>query len=424
MAPRTTRIPIYVHRDPATEVPKTPARRRGHASSERRTRSRTQQAGPSTRPSGPTDSPRNPFGRQYKWHRLTRLPPPLHPVLSHLPLVFTIVHTKASAAEPSVFRKVHVPRNYTITHIRALVMYLFDATLYDGDLFSSQHHVVEICTGADFHGNLWSAETCVKLSGAQDPYAPMSDDGPEMGDTDEPEVSRTGSYRWEGEGDFLIDSVWPTTRDLNEEWEERNERRGIIFNFKRDPHVKVHITFDAKSRSQAPHPMDAPFVVEARGFTKILSGPGSTATGHAPTGPAWNEPNAFKKFYMTLAKGSLALLPNAGRPAIPRPARGRRGNTLPGSHRRPGKTPDALPAHRKANCVRANDIARMARSAFLRELDEPDSPPSSPLPAPFPDDDEDSCWGDDEDIAVLLAEQFRRAPLTLDDDSDDELDDL
>ena len=230
MAPRMTRIPVYVHRDAAaTEGLKTPTRRKRHSSVERRTRTRTISGTSTMRPCGPTDSPRNPFGRQYKWHCLRRLPPPLNPFLSHLPLVFTLVRARSSANEPPVYRKVHVPRNYTITHLRALLIFLFDATMYDGDLFSSLHHVVEICKDADIPGNLWSAETCIKLSGVQDPYSPARDDGPELGDADEPEVSRTGSYRWEGEGDFIIDSIWPTTRFQDDEWESQNECRGIIF---------------------------------------------------------------------------------------------------------------------------------------------------------------------------------------------------
>ncbi|KAI5829463.1 hypothetical protein K523DRAFT_372617 [Schizophyllum commune Tattone D] len=422
MAPRTTRIPVYVHRDAAaTEGLKTPTRRKRHSSVERRTRTRTISGTSTTRPCVPTDSPRNPFGRQYKWHCLRRLPPPLNPFLSHLPLVLTLVRARSSANEPPVYRKVHVPRNYTITHLRALLIFLFDATMYDGDLFSSLHHVVEICKDADIPGNLWSAETCIKLSGVQDPYSPARDDGPELGDADEPEVSRTGSYRWEGEGDFIIDSVWPTTRFQDDEWELQNECRGIIFNFKRDPYVKVHITYESKSRSQAPHPMDSPFVVESCGLTNALSSRAPSSSCRAPTGAGWNEPNVFKKFYMTLAKGSMALLPNAPRPAIPRPARSRR--MLPVTHRRHGKTPEALPAHRKAVSVRAKEIARMARSNFLRELDEMDSPPPSPVVS-ADEDENDPFWGEEDDIQSLLAEQFRRAPLMLDNDSDDDYDGL
>ncbi|KAL1741725.1 hypothetical protein HDZ31DRAFT_66642 [Schizophyllum fasciatum] len=422
MPPRSTRIPIYVYRDSATERLKTPSRSKTLVSEERRTRSRAQRAPPSMRIHGPIDSPRNPCGRQYKWHHLMRLPPALSSSFSHLPLVFTLIRAKSAENEPPVFRKVQVPRNYTITHIRALVMFLFDATLYDGDLFSNQHHVVEICKDADMAGNLWSAETIVKLAGAQGPYSPIRDDGPELGEGDEPEVLRTGSYRWEGEGDFLIDSVWPTTKELNPEWEQRNEHRGIIFNFNRHPHLKVHITFDASSRGCAPYPMDEPCVIERYGATTILSGNAPSSTRPSPANTDWNEPGAFKKFYMNLAKGSMALLPSARRPAIPRPVRKDMMLPAAATQMRPGVTPEGIPAHRKAISIRANDIARMARSAFLRELDELDSPvPGSSVPV-IADDDDDSFYADEAEVAALLAEQGIRAPLAPDDDSDDELD--
>ncbi|TRM59606.1 hypothetical protein BD626DRAFT_507748 [Schizophyllum amplum] len=392
MVSRTSKIPVYVHRDPSAAK----THKKEAPSKERPPRGPLAQAGPSfTLPQAPIDSPRNPCGRQHKWLRLTQLPPPLNPMLSHLPLVFTIVHTKAAARQPPVYRRVHVPRNYTITHVRAMVMYLFDATLYDGDLFSREHHTVEICRNADFPGNLWSAETYVKLSGAQNPYTPINDNGPELGEADEPEISRSGDYRWEGEGDLTIDSVWPTSKILDQDREHQNERHGIIFKFARQSQIQVHVTFDAAMRAQAPFPMNEPFVVDSSGLTTLLS---STSKRRTAEERDWNEPHAFK---------NLVLLP-INRPTIPRPAR------------RSHVTPDALPAHKKAVSIRAIDIARMAKSAFLREFDELDSPPPR-QPAPgLIVEDEDSFWDDDEEAEAIWAEQMKHVPLSFDDDSDDE----
>ncbi|KAL1695313.1 hypothetical protein GGG16DRAFT_109407 [Schizophyllum commune] len=434
MPPPRTRIPVYVQRDTATTRAAEPApatKSKKHTPVVRRTRSRVLQAGPSFRPHDPTDSPRNPFGQQNKWHRLMDLPPVLNNVaLSHLPLTFTIVRADAQAGNQRVRRMIYVPRNYTITHIRALVIYVFDATVYDGDLFSNHHHVVEICKDAGVAGDLTTAQTFIKLSGAQDPYTPVRDGGPGHGGANEPQSSRTETIRWEGEGDVIIDTVWPTAPDLNDQWEQTNECRGIIFNFKHNTDVKVHITFDATLRNSAPQPMNVPFVAKCHGRTKALKGSSSSASLRVPYGKEWNEPGAFKKFYTTLAKGSAALLPTAQRPSIPRLAQPLRALSI--NPTVPGKTPDAIPAHRKAISARAINISRMARSAFLRELDDLDEPDSSPQPRPrrvapmatpvtAEDDDEESFWGDKNEIEAILAEQMKQAPLSLDEDSDDEV---
>ncbi|KAI5888196.1 uncharacterized protein SCHCODRAFT_02511944 [Schizophyllum commune H4-8] len=434
MPPPRTRIPVYVQRDTATTratEPTAATKSKKHTPVVRRTRSRVLQAGPSCRPHDPTDSPRNPFGPQNKWPRLMDLPPVLNNVaLSHLPLVLTIVRAGAQVDDQRVRRMAHVPRNYTITHMRALIIYLFDATVYDGDLFSNHHHVVEICKDADIAGDLTTAQTFIKLSGAQDPYTPVRDDGPEHRGAAEPQSSRTETIRWEGEGDFSIETLWTTAPDLNDQWEQANERRGIIFNFKHNPDVQVHITFDATLRNSAPHPMNMPFVAKSQGRTKALRGTSSGASLRMPYGAEWNEPGAFRKFYTTLARSSAALLPAPQRPSIPRLAQPLRALSI--NPTVPGKTPDALPAHRKAISARAINISRMAKSAFLRELDDLDEPDSSPRPLPRRvapvatpvtpvDDDEDSFWGDKKEIEAILAEQMKHAPLSLDDDSDDEV---
>src|SRR5689334_20603673 len=68
----------------------------------------------------PTDSPSNPFGRTLP--RDPPLPPPTS-FSRHLPLRFQVVRKKAT--KPDVYRIVQVPLNYTFTHLRAVLVWLF-----------------------------------------------------------------------------------------------------------------------------------------------------------------------------------------------------------------------------------------------------------------------------------------------------------
>ena len=159
-------------------------------------------------PENPLDSPGNPLGRHHVVKLSRRLPDPSS-FGKHVVLRMQLVVHSAKRVHP-VYRIVQLPLNYTFTHLRALIAYLFGGPS-DGDDHSSGRHVFEVKRDVVMHskkrpGEIFSAVTTVKLSGSKHPFTHQDEE--KVFDDDEDELQEDDT-RWEGEEDFTIAQVFP-----------------------------------------------------------------------------------------------------------------------------------------------------------------------------------------------------------------------
>ena len=152
-------------------------------------------------PENPLDSPGNPLGRHHVVKLSRRLPDPSS-FGKHVVLRMQLVVHSAKRVHP-VYRIVQLPLNYTFTHLRALIAYLFGGPS-DGDDHSSGRHVFEVKRDVVMHskkrpGEIFSAVTTVKLSGSKHPFTHQDEE--KVFDDDEDELQEDDT-RWEGEEDF------------------------------------------------------------------------------------------------------------------------------------------------------------------------------------------------------------------------------
>lgn len=204
----------------------------------------------------PADSPTNPFGRIRRLTQGTTLPRPTS-FSKHLPLRFQLVRPRGGTVDgrrqeldkDGVYRIVQVPLNYSLTHLRKVVEYVFDPAtdaeieeptcalrrssrrvssassstwlkgkqvkLYPvGHLFEMQRKVKMGGPGQIKDAQIW-----VKASTLRDPYHYPGNESEDSlwleGDDGD-----GAEWKWEAEEDFTLSKVWPKGGDLT---------RGIIY---------------------------------------------------------------------------------------------------------------------------------------------------------------------------------------------------
>ena len=164
----------------------------------------------------PSDSPSNPFKRTSHVVSL----PPVSSFRKHIPLRFQLHRRSIGFANGGVHRIVQVPLNYTFTHLRALIAWLFHVPAkHTNGKAGKEDYLFEIKTNVIMHaprlkpGIIKSAETSVKLSHSKDPC--RSSDLDELeGDQDDQYGDDLddgeGDWIWGDEEDYTLDHVWVT----------------------------------------------------------------------------------------------------------------------------------------------------------------------------------------------------------------------
>ena len=207
-------------------------------------------------PPRPLDSPRNPFGREWAKYTTRMLPPPTS-WRKHIYLRFQFVRIGlAGALYRGVHRIVRVPLNYTFTHLRCLIAWLFGGQPRQS---TTDGHLFEVKKDAKTYsymykpGQLKSGQTWAKISNTQDPYrwrkCSYSDDEEEdelFSDVDEDgqkgdgqseacDDEDEGGWDWKDEEDFTLAHVWPKGPDT-----ERAILYVIILSFLTPPKALTH----------------------------------------------------------------------------------------------------------------------------------------------------------------------------------------
>ncbi|KAF9041246.1 hypothetical protein BJ165DRAFT_1487946 [Panaeolus papilionaceus] len=249
-------------------------------------------------PSQPSDSPTNPFGRK-RTERLLHTLPAVTSFGKHVPLRFQVVRTGRPSLSPKmggVHRIAQVPLNYTFSHLRCLIHWLFEPSLGNLALTSSQtwkrHNIPP--TAVDERGNItpWQDEdylfevksdaimfsqlykpgeikqgkTVVKLSNVRDPGSwkarfgwqmeEESDNEDELADDNErlDPPKEEGDWRWEDEQDYTLSHVWSKGLSLE---------TGIVYNH--DHRTQVHITVNNTPLPKRRGHGNTPYIFTARG---------------------------------------------------------------------------------------------------------------------------------------------------------------
>ena len=196
----------------------------------------------------PADSPTNPFGRIRRLTQGTTLPRPTS-FSKHLPLRFQFIHPRVHGREidkDGIYRIIQVPLNYTLTHLRKLIQYVFDPATDEEitepyslrrtsrrvsnisasskgkqvELVDPVGHLFEVQRKIKMGpgGQIKEAQTWVKASTVLDPYHyPGNDSGDSLW-LDDDGVGE--EWNWEPEEDFTLSKVWPKGGDL---------ARGIVY---------------------------------------------------------------------------------------------------------------------------------------------------------------------------------------------------
>ncbi|KAL1718252.1 hypothetical protein EV715DRAFT_291523 [Schizophyllum commune] len=275
-------------------------------------------------PENPLDSPGNPLGRHHVVKLSRRLPDPSS-FGKHVVLRMQLVVHSAKRVHP-VYRIVQLPLNYTFTHLRALIAYLFGGP-YDGDDHSSGRHVFEVKRDVVMHskkrpGEIFSAVTTVKLSGSKHPFT--HEDEEKVFDDDEDELQEDDT-RWEGEEDFTIAQVFPMGLNSSDAVKD-SLTRAIVWKSNNNPAIQLHLTINTESVKTRRGKGNAPFVFRAHGQTSLLArdpdhdysdveddAGGDTETDEEgdetdPMIAKWNREGAFEKFFRRRAIRTLGEL--------------------------------------------------------------------------------------------------------------------
>ncbi|KAL1706528.1 hypothetical protein EV121DRAFT_269175 [Schizophyllum commune] len=275
-------------------------------------------------PENPLDSPGNPLGRHHVVKLSRRLPDPSS-FGKHVVLRMQLVVHSAKRVHP-VYRIVQLPLNYTFTHLRALIAYLFGGP-NDGDDHSSGRHVFEVKRDVVMHskkrpGEIFSAVTTVKLSGSKHPFTHQDEE--KVFDDDEDELQEDDT-RWEGEEDFTIAQVFPMGLNSSDAVKD-SLTRAIVWKLNNNPAVQLHLTINTESVKTRRGKGNAPFVFKAHGQTSLLArdpdhdysdveddAGGDTETDEEgdetdPMIAKWNREGAFEKFFRRRAIRTLGEL--------------------------------------------------------------------------------------------------------------------
>ncbi|KAI5823766.1 hypothetical protein K523DRAFT_357381 [Schizophyllum commune Tattone D] len=274
-------------------------------------------------PENPLDSPGNPLGRHHVVKLSRRLPDPSS-FGKHVVLRMQLVVHSAKRVHP-VYRVVQLPLNYTFTHLRALIAYLFGGPS-DGDDHSSGRHVFEVKRDVVMHskkrpGEIFSAVTTVKLSGSKHPFTHQDEE--KVFDDDEDKLQEDDT-RWEGEEDFTIAQVFPMGLNSSDAVKD-SLTRAIVWKSNANPAVQLHLTINTESVKTRRGKGNAPFVFKSHGQTSLLTrdsddyddveedAGGDTETDEEgdetdPMIARWNREGAFEKFFRRRAIRTLGEL--------------------------------------------------------------------------------------------------------------------
>ncbi|KAI0062655.1 hypothetical protein BV25DRAFT_1825159 [Artomyces pyxidatus] len=191
----------------------------------------------------PSDSPSNPFG----FNRASQnfeLPQPTK-FSKHLCLRFqlltsprptTRLHARSKTFlskldesktydQQGTYRVVQVPLSYTFRHLHALVLFLFNGnpapptTPDPGHLFEVQTGV-QMCEYEKQPGIIKSGRPWLRLSSVRDPYYSPQSIMDLIASADTPYDMDEEAWRWEGEDEAAMSSVWQDQTDST---------RGIIY---------------------------------------------------------------------------------------------------------------------------------------------------------------------------------------------------
>ncbi|KAI5888604.1 uncharacterized protein SCHCODRAFT_02637192 [Schizophyllum commune H4-8] len=275
-------------------------------------------------PETPLDSPGNPLGRHHVVKLSRRLPDPSS-FGKHVVLRMQLVVHSAKRVHP-VYRIVQLPLNYTFTHLRALIAYLFGGP-HDGDDHSGGRHVFEVKRDVVMHskkrpGEIFSAVTTVKLSGSKHPFTHQDEE--KVFDDDEDELQEDDT-RWEGEEDFTIAQVFPMGLNSSDAVKD-SLTRAIVWKSNTNPAVQLHLTINTEAVKTRRGKGNAPFVFRSHGQTSLLArndlgdyddveedAGGDTETDEEgdetdPMIARWNREGAFEKFFRRRAIRTLGEL--------------------------------------------------------------------------------------------------------------------
>ncbi|KAH8831180.1 hypothetical protein DL96DRAFT_1586750 [Flagelloscypha sp. PMI_526] len=223
-------------------------------------------------PLAPVDSPNNPFGRKISLSMTQGLPSATS-VKKHVRLRFQFICSPRARPQAGIHRIVRVPRNYTFTHLRELVSFLFGDICEPAtnrnrkgrifQVFDNTEVWTEPRVGEIKRGNPW-----INLSSDRNPYLFH----PELVDQDEDEEDLSewleeqkkrfeivdgDDARWEEEETFTIAHVFPP---------EKRRRRGIRYFPVCGASSQFHITeYTGDSFPLGSSKTNEPMVYEAHG---------------------------------------------------------------------------------------------------------------------------------------------------------------
>ncbi|KAF9482713.1 hypothetical protein BDN70DRAFT_918932 [Pholiota conissans] len=233
-----------------------------------------------------SDSPSNPFGRKRK-ERLVHSLPPISSFSKHISLRFQFVRRGVSPRQGGVYRIVRVPKNYTFTHLRALIAWLFDTPArYANGKAGEEEYLFVVNHKTTFYsplykpGQIKTGTPTVKLSNVRDPGKWSSGNG--FGSDEEDELSEE-----EGGMDELASQLdCEDNEDVDEEWKWSDEEdftlghawhRGIdpqiSILYQHSPGTQVHISVNTTVLPRQRGISNTPFVFSARGRVHLSPPP-------------------------------------------------------------------------------------------------------------------------------------------------------
>ncbi|KAL4068627.1 hypothetical protein V8B97DRAFT_1918709 [Scleroderma yunnanense] len=220
-----------------------------------------------------------------------------------------------------VYRVVQVPLNYTLAHLRKLLIYVFDPAKdneitvpynlrrplnrLSRTLSSDRGKGKELATPSDLIGHLFEVQkrveigqdgvikqghTWVKSSTTRDPYHYPGNDLQDTLFLDD----ESDQWRWEAEEDVQLVKVWPKGGDL---------ARAIIYHH--DAHTQIHITVNTMKIPPRKGVGNTPFLFLAYGSLSLSNPDGTLRLGTVET-TRWNRIGAYDRFLKNEADNDRA----------------------------------------------------------------------------------------------------------------------
>ncbi|KAF8970233.1 hypothetical protein BDZ97DRAFT_1652777 [Flammula alnicola] len=234
-----------------------------------------------------SDSPSNPFGRK-RQERLFHSLPPVSSFSKHITLRFQFVRRGVSPRQGGVHRVVRVPMNYTFTHLRSVIAWLFNTPArYSNGKAGEEEYLFEVKSKTAMYsplykpGQIKSGTTMVKLSNVHDPGRWRSgyrfgveedelseDEEEEMGDkesqvgTEDGIEEESDEWKWVDEEDYTLAHAWPRGLD---------PQTGIIYYH--SPTTQIHITVNRTMLPRQRGISNTPSVFSARGRVHLSPPP-------------------------------------------------------------------------------------------------------------------------------------------------------